>query len=122
MSGNPGQSHVANTVDVGPLLLLISPASYIGTIAVMTSIGHLYLVTANPVAPRSAQRIGIGWCYASLGVAIFSLYLLNGGFVENIRLRKPVYGNTGFFIATLIVLIEIALTIWTIVDVARIET
>jgi hypothetical protein len=121
MSGNPGQSHVAQTIDVGPMLVLISPASYIGTIAVMTSIGYLFMITSKVFETWLAQLIGLLWCYTSIGTGLWSLYLLYGGYRENIRLRNPVYGSIGFFWAAMIILVEIVITSFTIVGVAQIK-
>jgi hypothetical protein len=76
-------------------------------------------LTANPaIATTNSRALGIIWCSIAILIGIFTEYAIYQTLKENRKLKKPVFGEMGFYFLMFIVFVTMATSIFSIVEVA----
>jgi hypothetical protein len=103
---------------IWPAWLLLSHGAFIGAIIASSGISYGFLIASTLIPSVYSRGLGISWSVISICVAIWTIYAISGTWKENNRIINPTYGDEGFVMLIIIVVLLIGMDIWTIVEVA----
>jgi hypothetical protein len=112
-------------LDWSPSQLLLSHGGTLSATLVATTTAFFFLMAAqvgNSTAHVNANRtLGYLWVTISYALGIFGIYLVNGTWQENTRIKRPTFGPGGFIALIVIFLLAIATNTTTLVYLVQYE-